>query len=173
MSRLTAPILLIGLGFDMGHRAVAVVGYPDGFLANHDGAAVGTDGDGVSLGFPAGDIEAADAVLTRIGDPDDAGSGVYAAGVATDFERFAKALVDRRIYPGNRRGATVRDPDETVPDRYPGGATADRDRLTGNSRAEVYATDRPGRGAADPEAARADGEAQRRRQGFDATPEDL
>src|SRR5258707_11833098 len=100
------------LGFDAGYGAVAVVGYPDGFLADHDCAGIGADRDRASLRFSVGDVEAADAVLTRIGNPDDAGPGVYAAGAAADFERFAESLVDRRIDPGNRRGAAVGDPDE-------------------------------------------------------------
>ena len=77
----------------------------------------------------------------------------------------------RRIDPGDGVGAAVGDPNDAAADRDAGWTAPDRDRRAGDGVSEVDTADRPGRSAADPEAAGAGRESQRHRLGGYAAPE--
>ena len=118
---------------------------------------------GPPVALAALEVDPGDRVLAGAGDPDGAGAGVDPAGAAADFDRVAEHGVDRGVDLGDGVAAAVGDPDQAVGDGDPGGAAADRDRGVDVEAAEVDPAHAAGRGAADPEAAGADREPQRRR----------
>ena len=90
-----------GSRLDPGDRAVAVVGDPDGFAADRDGARVAADRDRVADRFAAVDVDPADRVVAGVGDPDDAGAGVDPARAGGRPDRRAEQRPGRRVDPGD------------------------------------------------------------------------
>src|SRR6478736_6080339 len=73
-----------------GDRAFTVVGYPDRFARNRDGARMASDRDRVAARLAALDIDAADRVVLRVCHPYVAGAGVDAARPAAHRDRLAE-----------------------------------------------------------------------------------
>src|SRR3954451_294317 len=114
-------------GLDPGDGAVAVICDPNRFAADRDGARFGADPDRVAFVFSGVEVDLADRVGGRVSDPDDAGAGVDAAGLAADVD-LSPYFAQRGVDLGHRPPRWVGDPDGPAGDGDAGRARPREDR---------------------------------------------
>ncbi len=127
----------------------------------------------IRLDVSALDVDPADRVVGRVGDPDDVGAGSRSrrARPPISIGSPSRAWIDGSTRV-TRVGAAVGDPDQAAADGDPGGAAADRDRRARSPLPRSMRRTAPVEALLTQTAAGADGEAQRRRVGHDAALED-